>query len=177
MAFNAFLFVCALACSMSASAQSSSKKSYVEFGAMYGKYSEPSGWFTSGLGVVTIGTNLSDGLAMELVAGTSIADTNFYVGSTRVSARFDSVYGGFIKAYLPSGDKSRFYGRVGFISGQISASTSYGSAWTNDTDIAIGGGVEFDLDSNSYVNIGYTNYYNKAGVTVNGTHLTFGTRF
>jgi hypothetical protein len=166
-----------LALSSFAFAQDVKPNNYIEFGGIYARYQEPSGWFTSGVAMARLGVNINEWIAIEGMAGTSLTDTNFYVGSTLVSARFDRVAAVHGKFSAPLSTSTSVFGRMGVASGQVSASTTYGSSWASGVDLSYGGGVQVDLNSTQYILIDYMSYYGKNGVTSNGLGATFGMRF
>lgn len=166
-----------LAASSFACAQDLKPNNYIEFGGIYARYQEPSGWFSSGIAMARIGVNINEWIAIEGMAGTSLTDTNFYVGSTLVSARFDRVAAVHGKFSAPLNTSTSVFGRMGIASGQVSANTAYGSAWASGVDLSYGGGVQVDLNSTQYILVDYMSYYRKNGVTSNGLGATFGMRF
>jgi len=167
------------ACLASVASADESDKSgfYFESGLMYSKYEEPAGWFTNVPLVIRIGTSFSENLSVEGTFGTSIADTDFYAGSTLVSARVNSLYSLGMKYELSPKEETTVFGKLGVGSGTLSASTSYGSAWSSGTDIQYGVGIRTNSGAKNYWSLDYTSYYNKSSVTLTGLSLTYGTRF
>jgi hypothetical protein len=158
-----------------ASAQSGS--SYAEIGGIYARYDEPGAWFTSAVGNVKLGYNINENLAVEAMVGRSLADTNFYVGSTLISARIDSMVSGFLKVKAPLSSSTEVFGRFGFTNGKISANSRFGSGWASGTSASYGGGIQFNTTPTSYFNIDYMSYYSGSGVTVNGMGANVGFKF
>jgi len=152
-------------------------KTYIELGAVYGKYQETYGWFTTGMGSLKLGVNLTENISIEGLVATSVADTNFYVGSTLVSARVNNLYGGYLKVKAPTSSSVDLFGRIGVAGGQVSASSSYGSSWASDTGLSYGGGLDIKIDEKSYVIVDFTSYYNRSGITVTGFGVGYGFRF
>jgi hypothetical protein len=169
-------FVFAMSASFS-NVYAEDNKTYIELSGVYGKYQETNGWFTTGMGALKLGVNLTDNFSIEGLVATSLADTNFYVGTTLVSARIDNIYGGYLKVKAPASSSVDFFGRIGVAGGQVSASTTYGSSWLSDTGLSYGGGVDIKLEEKSYVSIDYTSYYNKSGISVRGFGIGYGFRF
>jgi hypothetical protein len=158
-----------------ASAQSGS--SYAEIGGIYARYDEPGAWFTSAVGNVKLGYNINENLAVEALVGRSLADTNFYVGSTLISARIDSMVSGFLKVKAPLSSSTEVFGRFGFTNGKISANSRFGSGWASGTSASYGGGIQFNTTPTSYWNIDYMSYYSGSGITVNGMGANVGFKF
>lgn len=177
MTIRKIIAVNLLALSSLAMAQDVKPKNYIEFGGIYARYQESSGWFTSGVAMARLGVNINDWIAVEGMAGTSLADTNFYVGSTLVSARFDRVAAIHGKFSAPLNSSTSVFGRMGIASGQVSANTAYGSAWASGVDLSYGVGAQVDLNPTQYLLVDYMSYYGKNGVTSTGVGATFGMRF
>lgn len=177
MAINKVIAVGLLALSPLAMAQDMKPNNYIEFGGIYARYQEPSGWFTSGVAMARLGVNINQWIAVEGMAGTSLTDTNFYAGSTLVSARFNRVAAIHGKFSAPLNSSTSVFGRMGIANGQVSASTAYGSAWASGVDLSYGVGAQVDLNSTQYILVDYMSYYGKGGVTSTGLGATFGIRF
>jgi hypothetical protein len=177
MAVRKIIMVNLFAISSLAMAQQVKPNNYVEFGGVYARYQEPSGWFTSGLAMARLGVNVNEWIAVEGMAGRSLTDTNFYAGSTLVSARFDRVAAIHGKFSAPLNSTTTVFGRVGFANGQVSASTAYGSAWASGVDLSYGVGAQVDLNSTQYILVDYMSYYGKSGVTSTGLGAALGIRF
>jgi outer membrane immunogenic protein len=160
-----------------ASAQIQKTNGYIEIGGIYTRYQETSGWFTSAVGNAKLGVNITDNLSLETIVGTSVYDTSFYAGRTLVSARIDSLFGGYLKGKVPISPNADIFARVGFAQGQVSASTSYGSALGSGTGLSYGGGLQFKLDNASYLAVDYMSYYNRYGTSVTGLGLNYGFNF
>ena len=160
-----------------ASAQAQKSNGYVEIGGIYARYQETGGWFTSAVGNAKVGVNINDNISLEAIVGTSLYDTNFYVGRTLVSARIDSLFGGYVKGKVPISPNADIFGRFGVAQGQVSASSAYGSGWASGTGLSYGGGLQFKLDNSSYVAIDYMSYYNKSGTSATGLGLNYGFNF
>ena len=169
--------ILAVAVSYSATAAENKNSSYFEAGFAYSKFEVSDGWFTNAPGIIRFGSSFGSNLSLEATLGTSVYDTNFYAGTTLVSARIDSVYSLAAKYEFTPNDESSVYGKLGFGGGQISASTNYGSAWASDTDIQYGVGFRTNSGEKNYWSLDYTSYYNKSGVTLTGLGVTYGTRF
>ena len=177
MTIHKIIAINLLALSSFAMAQDVKPNNYVEFGGIYARYQEPSGWFTSGVAMARLGVNINEWIAVEGLAGASLVDTNFYVGSTPVNARFDRVAAVHGKFSAPLNTSTSVFGRIGIASGQVSASTAYGSAWASGVDLSYGVGAQVDLNSTQYILVDYMSYYGKNGVTSTGVGATFGMRF
>ncbi len=158
-------------------AQEVKPNNYIEFGGLYARYEEQFGWFTSGVAMARLGTNINESIAIEGMVGTSLADTNFNVGATSVSARFDRVAAVHGKISAPLNATTSIFGRMGVAGGRVSANTAYGSAWASGVDLSYGGGVQIDLNSNQYFLVDYMSFYSKNGITSTGFGATFGLRF
>ena len=158
-----------------ASAQAGS--TYAEIGGIYARYEDSGVWFTSGVGNVKLGVNLSEHVAVEGMVGKSLADTTFYYGGTRVTARIDSMLSGFVKVKSQLSQDVDLFARLGFTQGRISANTRFGSGWMSGSSVSYGAGLQFNTSSTSYLNVDYMSYYSGSGITVNGLGVNLGVKF
>lgn len=154
-----------------------SNKSYFEVGVVNAKYDESPFYFTSPVAFFKWGVQINDTLATELQLGRSIQDANFVAYNTSVKASFDSMIGGYLVGNVPLDNKASLFGRVGFVKGQVSISTAYGSASDGDSGLSYGVGARFNLDKSNYLSIDYTSFYKKTGVSITGPSLSFGSTF
>ncbi len=150
---------------------------YAEIGGVYARYSEPAAWFTSGVANLKLGYNINENFAIEGMVGRSLVDTNFYAGSTRVSARIDNMISGYVKVKAPLSQNAEIFGRFGFTNGSISANTRFGSGWVSGSSASYGGGVQFNTSTNTYFTLDYMSYYNGNGVSVTGAGANIGFKF
>lgn len=150
---------------------------YVETVVTYARYEEPSIWFTNGVGALRLGYNFSSNFAVEVMGGTSLSSTNFNVGSTAVSAKFDSLGAAYLKAKAPVNDQFSFFGKLGVASGKVSASSAYGSGWVSGTDISYGVGMQIKVANKVYLTTDYTSYYSKNSVSITGLSAGVGFEF
>ena len=152
-------------------------KVYVEGGLIYGRYSQPSGWFTSAIGNIKLGYQLNDNLAVEGMLANSISDTTFYVGSTQVNARVSNAYGIYVKPSIPLQSNFNIFARIGFTHATISANTYWGSGWASGTGLSYGAGAKYYPTDQAYIQLDYMSYYDKDGIQLTGPGMSLGINF
>lgn len=150
---------------------------YVEVGYGAIKYTEPGAWAEPGVGVVRLGMNIDKNLSGELMYGGTVNDANFYVGSTRVTFRYDSIYGAYLKGKLEVSPFVEVFGRVGVTGADVSASVPGYAITASGSDVSYGAGVQFNFSKTAYGQIDYMSYYNKGGASVKGPSASVGFRF
>jgi len=162
----------ALTMSLAASAQTDGK-TYLElaYGAI--KYQEPGAWATPGVGMIRLGSNIDKNISLEGLIGTTITDA--YSGN--VAFRFDSVFGGYIKARTDIGPNAQVFGRLGFTQGTATASVPSYAVSGSDSGLSYGVGAQFDFASKTYVIIDYMSYYSNSGVSASGISGGIGIKF
>jgi hypothetical protein len=162
-----------LAIPFSASAESADK-GYIEAVAAAPKYTESGGgWATPVVGLVRIGANLSDIIAIEAFAGTTVVSAK--VGNAVF--RFDSVFGAYVKAKTYIGSDLEIFGRVGGASASASVTGSGFVAVANGSGFSYGGGIQYNLTNTTYLTADYMSYYSATGVTVAGPAAGIGMKF
>lgn len=150
---------------------------YVEVGYGAIKYTEPGAWAEPGVGVVRLGMNIDKNFSGELMYGGTVNDANFYVGSTRVTFRYDSIYGAYLKGKVEVSPFVEVFGKVGVTGADVYASARGYAATATDSDLSYGAGVQFNFSKTAYGQIEYMSYYNKGDVSVKGPSASVGFRF
>jgi hypothetical protein len=171
--FLSLLFVLAVPLTVFAE---SSDKGYIEAVVALPKYTETSGFSaTPTVGLVRVGTNLSDNIAIEGLAGTTVINATDSTG--HYIAKIDSMFGAYVKAKTSIGNDIQIFGRIGgvYLSGNAYISGAYQVA--SGTGFSYGGGAQYDFSAKTYVTIDYMSYYSALGVTVSGPSIGIGMKF
>jgi len=122
----------------------------------------------------TIGYEVNQYLAVEAMAGTGVTDDDVDIGGgVNANIDVDRTYGVFLKPKAKLGQDFEVFARLGWAKTKIKA----GSDAQDESDFAYGVGLQYTITPKAYVTGGYTNLYDKDGITVDGWTIGFGYKF
>lgn len=160
-----------------AQAQEAKTGFYTELGLIQAYYSEPGANFNNTMAALILGYSINKNLAVEVMGATSVADANFYHGSTRINAKTSGATGLYVKGSLPVDKSFEVFAKVGGTNGKVEASSAYGSAWSSGTSFSYGGGIQFNFTDSVYATAQYMSYYDRKGISINGPAVSVGYKF
>jgi outer membrane protein X len=137
-----------------------------------------------GLGVLKLGYNAHENLAIEVMAGTGLSDLkesacyDEFCASAKVKA--DSVFGIYAKPKIKLGD-AELFARLGYSHTELKAKVSFnGQSVSNklkEGDFSFGAGVSYSLTKQWYVQADYMRYLDKKGLELSGPTISVGFNF
>lgn len=173
---KSLLAIAILAISSTAMAQADSKYyGEISYGGL--KYSEPGFWARPGVGTAKFGINLDKNFSVEGMIGTTINDATGTIYGYSASAKYDNIYGAYLKAKTSIADQFEVFGRVGFTSAKASVTVAGRTYSDSSSDFSYGVGLQYNFDKNWYGQVDYMSYYNKNSATVKGPSVGVGYKF
>ncbi|WP_203143005.1 porin family protein [Marinobacter mangrovi] len=152
-------------------------KAYLGLNYLAAQYEEDGVDDTLDLGAiyVQLGAQINPYLAGELRVGSGVTDDSTTIYGVDASLELKNLFGGYLKAGIPTGTLIYPYVIAGFTRAEleVSASDGYYSASNSDSgsDVSYGAGINLNITDNVAANIEYMQYYDKDGVEIAGLSL------
>ncbi|KCZ92910.1 porin family protein [Hyphomonas johnsonii] len=120
----------------------------------YGNYSADD----ADLGAVQLrgGYNFNQFLGAELEAAIGVADESTTIAGINTKVELDSSYGVYAVGRIPFSEKADVFGRVGYVSTEISAKAAGVNVSADDDAAAIGIGGDYYFTPKQGIRLGYT---------------------
>ncbi len=121
-----------------------------------------------------IGYGLHPNWAVEAAVGLRLEkdSANRSAGGGSVNAQLNSTYGLYLKPRVQVSEACELFGRVGYLRSKLELADSFTRSST-----AWGLGLNYAIDRNTYLTVGYNELFKKDDVTVKGVNLGVGYRF
>jgi len=174
-----FPFIVALGF-LSPTLASAQQKPYVEVGFSAITIKDETnflGDYNNGAIKLTVGSEITNWLAIEGTVGTGVGDdTNNVLGVpvTVKTKEFASLY---LRPFVKINEQVELFGRLGYFSGKIQASALGQTVSETDSDFSYGVGVAFSLTNTSAIVLDYMQFYDKESVKITGFGIAYRQRF
>jgi len=161
--------IATLSLGLLAAASAQAQNLYGEIGYTGLDHREPGLKASPGMVRGVMGYELNPNLAVEGMLGLN-GGSDTVSGST---LKIDNTVGVFGKVQAPLTDALKVYGRLGV----ARTSVQLNGATDNETSLAYGAGVTYDLSQTTYLNADYTKYLDRNDRKLEGVTVGLGFRF
>lgn len=123
------------------------------------------------------GYGFNEHFALELRAGTGVADDSVTVLGVPVSFEIDRYVGLYGRGLLPLSDRFSLYGLLGYSDGKATASGGGLTLSASDSDISFGLGADFKMTSTATLSAEWTRFLDETDYTLDGFVIGIRWRF
>jgi hypothetical protein len=135
------------------------------------------GSFNNGALKLTLGSEVTQNLAIEGSIGTGMGDDTNVVQGVPVTVQTKEFFSLYARPFIKLSDPLEVFARAGYFRGKINASANGVSTNETQGDFSYGGGLAFNVSPASAIVIDYMMYFDKDNTRVTGFGFGYRQRF
>ncbi len=168
----------ALAVVMMTAAAGASAQVYGELDYTFVTYKE-TGVPDAKLGMLgaNVGYEINRNLAVESRAAFGIQDDDVLYRGLTINVKVENTYGIYLKPKFSPAPNLEIFGKIGYMHTKVKYAGLGQSHTDSGSDATYGLGAQYEFDKKSYVTGGYTRFYEKDSLKLDGWNLGLGYKF